>query len=185
MISSNTLHVVATELVVGAFALAGVAFARCLLAPMLKPSMSDRLRSSDAVAHSAMLFGLLATPFAIWTGLASAPTGDMSSPVLANKMLLSLRGLGLASGVLLARWRNGASIWDVQRTRLVQGVSGIGATGLMLLTASAGGTFSRGESLLDWLNLPYNEVLLMPTALSAILLVVGLACSAIGLRSSA
>jgi hypothetical protein len=55
----------------------------------------------------------------------------------------------------------------------------------MLLTASAGGTFSRGESLLDWLNLPYNEVLLMPTALSAILLMVGLACSVIGLRSSA
>ena len=100
-------------------------------------------------------------------------------------MLLSLSGLGLASGVLLARWRNGASIWDVQRTRVVQGVSGIGATGLMLLTASAGGTFSRGESLLDWLNLPYNEVLLMPTALSAILLMVGLACSVIGLRSSA
>lgn len=185
MISSNTLHVVATELVVGAFALAGVAFTLCLLAPMLKPSMADNLRSSDAVAHSAMLFGLLATPFAIWTGLASAPTGDMSSPVLANKMLLSLSGLGLASGVLLARWRNGSSIWDVQRTRVVQGVSGIGATGLMLLTASAGGTFSRGESLLDWLNLPYNEVLLMPTALSAILLVVGLACSVIGLRSSA
>ena len=93
MISSSTLHVVATELVVGAFALAGVAFTLCLLAPMLKPSMADKLRSSDAVAHSAMLFGLLATPLAIWTGLASAPTGDMSSPVLANKMLLSLSGL--------------------------------------------------------------------------------------------
>ena len=92
MISSSTLHVVATELVVGAFALAGVAFALCLLAPMLKPSMADKLHSSDAVAHSAMLFGLLATPLAIWTGLASAPTGDMSSPVLANKILLSLSG---------------------------------------------------------------------------------------------
>ena len=185
MISSSTLHVVATELVVGAFALAGVAFSICLVAPTLKSTMAEKLRSSDAVAHSAMLFGLLATAFAIWTGLASAPTGYMSSPVLANKMLLSLSGLGLASGVLLARWRNGASIWDVQRTRFVQGVSGIGATGIMLLTASAGGTFSRGESLLDWFNLPYNEVLLMPTALSVILLMVGLACSAIGLRSSA
>jgi hypothetical protein len=55
----------------------------------------------------------------------------------------------------------------------------------MLLTASAGGTFSRGESLLDWLHLPYGEVLLMPMALSALLLLVGIACTTFGLRSNA
>jgi hypothetical protein len=38
--------------------------------------------------------------------------------------------------------------------------------------------------LLDWLHLPYEEVLLMPTALSAALLLIGLACSVIGFRSS-
>ena len=40
MISSSTLHVVATELVVGAFALAGVAFSICLVAPTLKSTMA-------------------------------------------------------------------------------------------------------------------------------------------------
>ena len=132
-----------------------------------------------------MMFGLIATPFAIWTGLSSAPGGEMSSPILANKMLFSMSGLGLASGVLLARWRLGISLWDEARSRVTQGASGLGAVGFMLVTASAGGTFSRGESLLDWLHLPYGEILLMPTALSAILLLVGIACTTIGLRSNA
>ncbi len=185
MISTNTLHVVATELVVGAFALSGVAFLLCLAHQYLPASIRSSYRSLDAVAHSAMLFGLIATPFAIWTGLSSAPGGEMSSPILANKMLFSMSGLGLASGVLLARWRVGISLWDEARSRLIQGISGLGAVGFMLVTASAGGTFSRGESLLDWLHLPYSEALLMPTALSAILLLVGIACTTIGLRSNA
>jgi hypothetical protein len=54
----------------------------------------------------------------------------------------------------------------------------------MLLTASAGGTFTRGESLLDSLHLPYNEVLLMPTFLSIGLLLLGIACTAVAFRPS-
>ena len=45
----------------------------------------------------------------------------------------------------------------------------------MLLTASLGGTFSRGESLLDGLNLPYDNVPLFPLWLSAIIGLMALA----------
>ena len=185
MISSNTFHVVATELVVGAYSLAGLAFLFCWLSPRLPFSLHDKQASGDAVAHAALMFGLLATPFAIWSGLSSAPGGEMSSSLLANKMLFSLSGLGLASGTLVVRWRTGINVWGSARSSSIQALSGMGATGLMLLTASAGGTFTRGESLLDWLHLPYNETMLMPTFLSALLLLLGIACATIGLRSSA
>ncbi len=56
MISTNTLHVVATELVVGAFALSGVAFLLCLAHQYLPASIRSSYRPLDAVAHSAMLF---------------------------------------------------------------------------------------------------------------------------------
>jgi hypothetical protein len=184
MISSNTFHVVSTELVVGSFSLAGVAFLFCLLSPRLPLFFSEKQTASDSVAHAALLFGLAATPFAILSGLSSAPGGEMSSALLANKMLFSLSGAGLALGVLVSRWRNGIEVWSTARSSLIQGLSGAGATGLMLLTASAGGTFARGESLLDWLHLPYNEVLLMPTFLSIGLLLLGIACTAVAFRPS-
>jgi|TARA_B110000459_G_scaffold77210_1_gene86866 hypothetical protein len=182
MVSANTFHVVATELVVGAYSLAGIAFLFCLLCPWLPTSIKEKRSAGDAVAHSALMFGIIATPFAIWSGLSSAPSGDMGSPLLANKMLLSMSGLGLALGTLVGRWRGGAAVWETRRSSIIQACSGAGATGLMLLTASAGGTFSRGESLLDWLHLPYNEVMLMPTYLSVVLLLLGLACTVVGFK---
>ena len=111
MISSNTFHVVSTELVVGGFALAGLAFVFCMIAQMLPLAFSDRQGAGDAVAHTALAFGLLATPFAILSGLSSASGEALNSALLANKMLLSLSGGGLALGVLVARWRNGGGVW--------------------------------------------------------------------------
>ena len=40
----------------------------------------------------------------------------------------------------------------------------------MLITASMGGTYTRGESLLDVLSLPYDVVPLMPMWLSTAVL---------------
>ena len=184
MISSNTFHVLSTELVVGGFALAGLAFVFCMIAPMLPSAFRDRQGAGDVVAHTALMFGLVATPFAILSGFSSAPGEALNSALLANKMLFSLSGGGLALGVLVARWRNGSGVWDSTQTRLIQGLAGAGATGCMLLTASLGGKFTRGESLLDWLHLPYNEGLLMPTFLSIALLLLGCACAAVGFRST-
>ena len=45
--------------------------------------------------------------------------------------------------------------------------------------ASAGGKFSRGESVLDFLNLPYDTIFLMPTWASTIVLLAGVASSII------
>ncbi|MEL0265930.1 MAG: hypothetical protein VW945_00430, partial [Candidatus Poseidoniales archaeon] len=112
---------------------------------------------------------------AIMTGIQSSPGEGVDHPVLINKMLLASAALGLALGVLLARRNRGASIWHDPAGRRWQSFGGLGAVGLVLLTASFGGTYSRGESLLDVLSLPYDRVPLMPMWLSATVLVLAAA----------
>jgi hypothetical protein len=96
-------------------------------------------------------------------------------------MFLSMTGFGLASAALVSRWKMGDSILIERKTMLIQTFSGMAASGIMLLTASAGGSFSRGESLLDIFSLPYDIIILMPIAISAILLITGLASTAAAL----
>ena len=73
MVSSNTLHVVSTELTVGSFAMAGAAFLCAGLASHHRLGMQRHLHLFDHVAHFALAFGLLAMPMAIATGIASSP----------------------------------------------------------------------------------------------------------------
>jgi len=114
-------------------------------------------------------------PFAVITGIQSSPGEGVDHPVLINKMLLASAALGLALGVLLARRSRGASIWQDPAGRRWQSLGGLGAVGLVLLTASLGGTYSRGESLLDVFSLPYDQVPLMPMWLSITVLVLAAA----------
>ena len=173
MISSETFHVVTTELVVGAFSVAGLSFTLCLLfhlGVLKQPSWSPVF---DHVAHFTLAFGLAATPFAILSGLSSAPGEGLNSPILVNKMLLSMTGFGFALGCLVARWRLGKKVWASKKSVVLHSLSGLAAVGSMLLTASAGGTFTRGESLLDIFHLPYEEVLLFPVQVSVTGLLLG------------
>jgi len=174
MISSETFHVVTTELVVGSFSVAGLSFTFCTLiylGLLKRPSWSPIF---DHVAHFTLAFGLAATPFAILSGLSSAPGEGLNSPILVNKMFLSMTGFGFALGCLLARWRLGGKVWSTTKSTALHGASGLAACGAMLLTASAGGTFARGESLLDLFHLPYEHVLLFPVMVSAIALLLGI-----------
>ena len=175
MISSETFHVVTTELVVGAFSVAGLSFTLCLLlhlGVLKQPSWSPVF---DHVAHFTLAFGLAATPFAILSGLSSAPGEGLNSPILVNKMLLSMTGFGFALGCLVTRWRLGNKVWSSKKSVVLHSLSGLAAVGSMLLTASAGGTFTRGESLLDIFHLPYEEVLLFPVQVSVTGLLLGVA----------
>jgi hypothetical protein len=86
-----------------------------------------------------------------------------------------MTGFGFAVGCLIVRWRLGNNVWDSKKSTSFHVASGLAACGLMLLTASAGGTFSRGESLLDMFHLPYEHVLLFPILVSLISLFLGLA----------
>ena len=126
------------------------------------------------MAHFTLAFGLAATPFAILSGLSSAPGEGLNSPILVNKMFLSMTGFGFALGCLLARWRLGNKVWSTTKSVVLHSASGLAAVGSMLLTASAGGTFARGESLLDMFHLPYEHVLLFPVMVSTIALLLGL-----------
>lgn len=175
MVTSNTLHVVSTELTVGSFAMAGAAFLFAGLASHHRFGMQRHLNLFDHVAHFALAFGLLAMPMAIATGIASSPGDGIDHPLLINKMFLSCASLGLALGVLNVRWRQGSKIWAEEWGRRWQMLGGMAASGLILTTASLGGTFSRGESLLDILHLPYDFVPLMPLWLSGLVLLVGIA----------
>ena len=175
MNSSETFHVVATELVVGAFSVAGLSFTLLLLVHFGILKQPSWISMFDHVAHFTLTFGLAATPFAILSGLSSAPGEGLNSPILVNKIFLSMTGFGFAVGCLIVRWRLGNNVWDSKKSTSFHVASGLAACGLMLLTASAGGTFSRGESLLDMFHLPYEHVLLFPILVTLISLFLGVA----------
>ena len=180
MVSAGTLHVVSTELTVGSFAMAGAAFLLAGIASHGWLGLKPRLSMVDAVAHFALAFGLLALPFAIITGIQSSPGDGIDHPLRINKMLLASASFGLAIGVLMVRRERGIAIWNEAAGRRWQSIGGMAASGLILLTASIGGTFTRGESLLDLFQLPYGNVPLMPMWLSAAVIVV--AAVNLGLR---
>ena len=180
MISPQTFHVVSTELVVGAFSVSGLSFLFCLLLHLDVLKKTDWKPMFDNVAHFTLAFGLAATPFAVLSGLSSAPGEGLNSPILVNKMFLSMAGMGFAIGVFISRWRLSQSIWATGKTATVHCMAGLAACVSMLLTASAGGTFFRGESLVDVLNLPYDAVLLFPTVISGIGLAIGIGLLVLG-----
>jgi hypothetical protein len=97
-------------------------------------------------------------------------------------MFLLMTGFGFALGCLITRWRLGNAVWSTTKSAALHGASGLAACGSMLLTASAGGTFTRGESLLDIFHLPYEHVLLFPFFLSAAALLLGAVMLTIGWR---
>ena len=158
MISAGTFHVIATELTIGMFALAGVAFLLC--------AIQKGPTSRESVAHWALLGGLIATPFAIVSGVNAIPSEGIENPILANKLLLSMASAGLAVGILLRRMWGGAV--DIRHSSI-----GIISVALMLATAGMGGEYSRGETLL--LFIPKDTVMLFPTWASIVLLVIGMA----------
>lgn len=80
---------------------------------------------------------------------------------------------GLAIAVLFTRTKAGNQLWASKPSSLIQSAAGLAASGFMLMTASSGGKFSRGESVLDFLSLPVDTIFLMPTWVSAIILVAG------------
>ena len=121
----------------------------------------------DTTAHIALLFGLLALPFAILSGIGSSPSGAHTSPLLANKMLLSTAGGGLALGVLYARWKMHSDDFSQH----IHNAFGSISTGCMLLTASLGGTYSRADSLTEFLPFVKENTLLLPTWMSIVVIV--------------
>ena len=183
MISSATFHVITTELVVGSFAMAGICFLVLAIQSFGLFESEKASQVTDYTGHFALGFGLLATPFAIYSGISSSPTSDLSSPLLVNKMFLSMIATGLALAVLFTRTKVGNQLWANKSSSLIQSAAGLAASGFMLMTASAGGKFSRGESVLDFLNLPYDTIFLMPTWASAIVLLGGVASAIIAVMN--
>mgnify|MGYP007061953969 FL=1 len=173
MISSATFHVITTELVVGSFAMAGICFLVLAIQSFGVFESEKASLVTDYAGHFALGFGLLATPFAIFSGISSSPTSDLSSPLLVNKMFFSMIATGLAIAVLFTRTKAGNQLWASKSSSLIQSAAGLAASGFMLMTASSGGKFSRGESVLDFLSLPVDTIFLMPTWVSAIILVAG------------
>ena len=170
MIESATFHVITTELVVGSFALAGICFVLHSILSIQNKN-SQFLAMMDSTAHMALLFGLLALPFAISSGLGSSPSGAHTSPLLANKMLLSTAGGGLALGVLFTRWKMEGDI----NSHHIHNAFGSISTGCMLLTASLGGTYTRADSLTEFLPFVKETTLLLPAWMSILVILVILA----------
>ena len=172
MISAATFHVIATELVVGSFAMAGVCFLIKMLQTLNYFTSQQLSQIADNTGHFAIGFGLIATPFAIISGISSSPGADVSSPLLVNKMFLSMAATGLALSLLYARYSIGQEIWENKKSSITQCLAGLGASGIMLFTASLGGKFSRNESLFDVFNLDFDTILLMPLWTTIIVLII-------------
>ena len=183
MISSATFHVITTELVVGSFAMAGICFLVLAIQSFGLFESEKASQISDNAGHFALGFGLLATPFAVFSGISSSPTSDLSSPLLVNKMFLSMIATGLALAVLFIRNKMGNKLWNSKPSSRIQSAAGLAASGFMLMTASTGGKFSRGESVLDFLNLPFDTILLMPTWVSGIILLAGVVSAIIAVMN--
>ena len=170
MIESATFHVMTTELVVGSFALAGLCFFLHSVFLFLNKE-STFMPMMDTTAHVALLFGLLALPFAILSGIESSPSGAHTSPLLANKMLLSTAGGGLALGVLYTRWR----MHGDGTSQHLHNAFGSISTACMLLTASLGGTYTRADSLTEFLPFVKENTLLLPAWMSIFVILLILA----------
>ncbi len=179
MIESATFHVITTELVVGSFALAGLCFVLHSILSIQNKN-SQFLAMMDSTAHMALLFGLLALPFAISSGLGSSPSGAHTSPLLANKMLLSTAGGGLALGVLFTRWKMEGDI----NSHHIHNAFGSISTGCMLLTASLGGTYTRADSLTEFLPFVKETTLLLPAWMSILVILVILAALIVRQKST-
>ena len=173
MIENGTFHVITTELVVGSFALAGVCFVLHALFTWREIESPQYSNVADTTAHAALFFGLLALPFAILSGLGASPTGAHTSPLLANKMLLSTAGGGLAIGVLFTRWKNQQPMGKVES--YIHNLLGASSTGCMLLTASLGGTYSRGDSLTEFIPWIKTSTPLLPSWMSILVMLIVIA----------
>lgn len=171
-------------MVVGSFALSGVCFLLALLGSFGIWKFHMLQKKVDTIAHGALMFGLLATPLAILSGIQSSPGDEIQSTILATKMFLAMSGVGLALAVLVVRMKQGSELWNQTFASVAHALFGMTAVGMMLLTASLGGRFSRGESLLDFAHLPYDTLFLAPGWFSAFLLVIGLANIALYIRRS-
>ncbi len=171
-------------MVVGSFALSGACFLLALLASFGIWKFHMVHKKVDTIAHGALVFGLLATPLAILSGIQSSPGEDIQSTILATKMLLAMSGVGLALGVLVVRMKQGIELWNQTFASVAHAMFGMTAVGMMLLTASLGGRFSRGESLLDFAHLPYDTLFLAPGWFSAALLLIGIANTIFYIRRS-
>ena len=170
MIENGTFHVITTELVVGSFALAGLCFVLHAFFTWRLAESPQYSNIADTTAHAALFFGLLALPFAIISGLGASPTGAHTSPLLANKMLLSTAGGGLAIGVLFTRWKMHDSM---KKTQLyIHNALGASSTGCMLLTASLGGTYSRGDSLTEFIPWIKTTTPLIPSWMSILVMLI-------------
>ena len=68
MISSSTFHVISTELVVGSFAMSGLCFLLHALCKYGLIKSKNFISITDNIDHIALIFGIIAKTFAIFSG---------------------------------------------------------------------------------------------------------------------
>ena len=179
MLSASTFHVVATELAVGTIALAGgVILLRMIIALKAEDGIGRFGDLLDSASLVAAIAGLLALPFAIITGVLSAPGDGLDNPLLFNKMILSCTAIGLWGAWLHGRFTLGSRLWTKKPLALIQGMIGLAACGCTLTVASLGGKYLRGESLMGPFGKPLQYSIAMDTTSAVIALLAAIAALA-------
>ena len=170
MVSMSVFHVISTEMVVGAFAIATLGTIICSISSLF-PALGKRLPSKvhshlDSTAYIASIFGVFMIPAAIVTGyLATESMGGQSSMSL-NKMVFSGLCIGFWSGVISGRRLCGYRLWEHRGLSILQAISASLGFLMTIILGSIGGQLGRGETVLDLL--PFELGIYTPPAIGIV-----------------
>lgn len=131
---------------------------------------------AEAAGYVAAVAGVLGLLLSAWTGMYAWPTDVLlNSPIVRNKITLTVFSTTLWIGVIFIRTRFGRGLWTCPAMALVYVGSAIVAFGMVGMTGSLGAhlTPTIGQSVLDWLwkiiNLNFRDPIVLTTNAAAAL----------------
>ena len=170
MVSMSVFHVISTEMVVGAFAIATLGTIICSISSLF-PALGKRLPSKvhshlDSAAYIASIFGVFMIPAAIVTGYLTTESMGGQSSMSLNKMVFSGLCIGFWSGVISGRRLCGYRLWEHRGLSILQAISASLGFLMTIILGSIGGQLGRGETVLDLL--PFELGIYTPPAIGIV-----------------
>ena len=189
MVGAATFHAMFVEIVIGSLTLSVICAICCIQFAFPSPITNFRLSEKvmmamDKAALAGAILGLVTMPLAILSGTLAAPGDAAGSALLYNKFVYSGLALGFWGAYVAGRVRLGPGLWNDKRLNLLQVGTAAIAFSMTTAAASIGGKLVRDESVYDILPLwlPTESTTVLHPALSALLLLIGIASIVVAFR---
>jgi hypothetical protein len=182
-------HTIATELVVGALVFAAL----CIIFHPVAMWWKKRSTGggiitkwanftegvTDQAGFAATFFGVFALIVAAVTGSLSWPADVLAAnPIIHNKIFFSAVALVTWSWIFIMRWKLGPELWKDKRSTLAYvGLAAFGMVNIAMTGAVGGHLTGKGsalDSILAGFNFNSDATFALPTALSMLLIAVGI-----------